>query len=228
MKKFMALFCILTLCLSIFAGCKNAEPQPPKDKGQVKEEVKPELTKTDKELFGEFLQGKITALDESGEEKFLDGGFVKILSDKYTYCYIDMTGDGRVELCVRNPSEPLRFFRVNNGKLYHWYTAEYSFNYEELNLLNNSAFLIKEIKDNHREEYTYYELDENGKEKCRVTYLNWYGGTFMGENGEGYSPESFKINEENVTKEEYEEIKNKYLAIGGDKIVWYDKDGNTV
>lgn len=228
MKKFLALFCILTLCFSVFVGCKTKESQPPKYKEQVKEEVKPEPTKTDKELFDEFLQGKITAFDASGEAKYLDGSFVNILSNKYTYCYIDMTGDGKDELCVRNPSDPLRFFTVNNGELYHWYTAKYSFNYEELTLLNNRAFLIEETNDNHREEYAYYELDENGKEKFKVTYEKNEAVTVMGENGEYWSPESYKINDKKVTKKEYEEIKNKYLAIGSDKIVWYDKNGNIV
>lgn len=207
MKRIMALFCIVVVTVCIFAGCNNKASD-------------------NKELFYKFMDGEITALDDDGEEKQLDGGFAEILSDKYNYCFIDMNGDGEEELCVKNPYNDFLFFTVKKGKLYHWYTTNHNYN-EELTLLNNGAFLFKEVtarKDGVK--YRYCKLDENGNEKI-ITEFSKYDSVYLALEDKNY-PESFEIDGKDVTKEEYEEKTGQYLKIGNDKIIWYDKNGEKV
>lgn len=206
MKKFLALLCVLALFLCLFSGCEKQEP------------------KDSKELFCDFLQGEITALDKSGEATMLDGGFFKILSDKYTYCFIDMNGDGEDELCVNNPPDNMIFFTVKGGKVYYWYFTDEAYK-SEITLLNNGAFLSKNPSV-YYVKYKYYELDENGEEKFAVAFSKSDEVYLALE--DRISPAIYKIDEKEVIKEEYEEKTNKYLEIGSDKIVWYDKDGNKV
>lgn len=205
MKKFLALFCVLTLTVCLFAGCKKQEP------------------KDSKELFYEFLRGEITALDDSGEAKYLDGGFAEILSDKYTYCFIDMNRDGEDELCVENPHTNIFFFTEKDGKLYHWSTQPISYT----KLLNNGGFLYeRQGAAPEHINYKYYELDNNGEVKFSIEF-SWWDAFVYWETQKHYD-EEYIINDKEVSKEEYEEKTAKYFEIGSDKIVWYDKDGNKV
>ena len=203
MKRIMALFCIVVVTVCIFAGCKKQE--------------------TGKELFYKFMKGEITAFDDDGEEKQLDGGFAEILSDKYTYCFIDMNGDGEEELCVKNPYNDFLFFTVKKGELYHWYTHSDSYT----TLLNNGAFLYERhgAAPEHIN-YKYHEVDKNGKVKFSIEF-SWCDSVYLALEDKNY-PESFEIDGKEVTQEEYEKKTSKYLKIGNDKIVWFDKNNEIV
>ena len=217
MKKFLALFLLLTIPLCLFAGCKT-EKKPNKQ---------PESPKSSKELFHEFARGEITALDENGEAKYLDGGFADILSDKAYHCFIDMNGDGEDDLCIENPNSRLLVFTIKGGEVHHWYTAVPNGYYEEFLLLNNGAILFKEVtKSKDGVKYRYYELDEIGNEKIKKEFAR-YDSVYLSIEDKTI-PEHFLIDGKEVSKEEYEEKTAKYFEIGSDKIVWYDKDGNKV
>ncbi len=205
MKRFLAIFCILNLMFCFCVGCKSDKTQP----------------KDSKELFNEFMRGELTAIDESGEEKYLDGGYTKTLSNKYNYCFIDMNGDGKDELCILNPNEKHYFFTEKNGKLYYWYTEDAV----KTVLLKNGAFLYKSTSLNYVE-YRYFELNKDAKESFSIKFSK-YDSAYNWELDK-IIPQDCEINDEDVTAEEYEQTKSKYLKIGNDKIVWYDKDGNVV
>jgi hypothetical protein len=206
-KKFLALFCALTLIFCLFTGCEKQEKKP----------------KGHKELYNEFLRGEITALDESGEAKHLDGGYAKVLSDKAYHCFIDMNGDGVEELCVENPHTNMFFFTVKEGKVYHWYTLPISYT----KLLNNGGFLYERpgAAPEHIN-YKYHELDVNGEIEFSIEF-SWWDDYIYWETGKHY-PVIYEIDGVEVSKEEYEEKTSKYFGIGSDKIVWYDKYGNRV
>ena len=174
-------------------------------------------------MFYKFMKGEITALDDNGEAKYLDGGFTEILSDKYNYCFIDMNGDGVEELCVKNPYDALLFFTVKKGELYHWYTHLEGYT----TLLNNGAFLYERHGGAPEHiDYKYHEIDKNGNLKFTVEF-SWYDDVYLALEDKTY-PELFEIDGKEVTKEEYEKKTSNYLKIGNDKIVWYDKNGKKV
>lgn len=207
MKKFLAIFCILNLIFCFCVGCKSDKTQ----------------TKDSKELFHEFMRGELTAIDESGEEKYLDGGYTKTLSNKYNYCFIDMNGDEKDELCILNPNEKHYFFTEKNGKLYFWHMEDAM----KTVLLNNGAFLYERHgAASEHINYKYHEVDKNGNVNFSIEFT-WYDSVYLSLENK-YRPESFEINGTKVTKAEYVEKTSKYLKIGSDKIVWYDKDGNVV
>lgn len=168
-------------------------------------------------IYEQFLEGKITALDENKNAKLLKDYFLVKYNaeEEYTYSYFDMTGDGSPELCVNNIPE-MYFFTVKNGELYHWYTETNGYS----KLLNNGAFLMERhgAAPTHIN-YEYYELDKNASKKFSIAF-SWWDKTTVG--NEDY-PEFYEINGKEVSKAEYEEKMKKYLTIGTDKIVWYGR-----
>lgn len=137
-------------------------------------------------------------------------------AEEYTYTYFDMTGDGIPELCVDTVPE-MYFFTIKNGELHHWYTETSIYG----RLLNNGA-LLRERHGAAPEHinYEYYELDANAKEQFSIDFSWWDKATVYGKE----YPEFYEINGQEVSKKEYEEQTKKYLTIGTDKIVWYDKE----
>ena len=169
-----------------------------------------------KNIYKQFLKGEKTALDENGVAKPLtDYILADYYIDEYVYTFYDLTGDGIPELCV-DAMPWMDFFTIKNGELHHWYTETI---YGQL--LNNGA-ILKERHGGAPEHinYEYYELDENASKKFSISF-SWWDKTTL--NGKEY-PEFYEINGQEVSKKEYEEQTNKYLTIGNDKIVWYDKD----
>ncbi len=224
MKKFLALFCVLTVFLFLFSGCKKQNA--PKKENQTPNEEVVKLTPT--QLYEGFLKGEITALDQDGNDKTI-GEFYKTFSEKFKYCFIDLTDDNQPELCVYNPADSFTFFTVNDGDLKHLCTQKYNSFNEKLTLLNNGAFLKeKNINVSYDKSYQYYELNQNGEEKFSITFYMQDEVNVVYATGEGISPAVYEINGVKVTEAEYKEVENKYLSIGSDKIVWYDKDGNIV
>ena len=224
MKKFLALFCVLTVFLFLFSGCKKQNA--PKKENQIPVTNKVELT-TD-QLFSKFLNGEVTAKDTEGNDKPLEE-YYKNLSKKFTYCFIDINDDNKAELCIYNPADSFVFFTVKDGDLKHLCTQKYNAFNEKLTLLNNGAFLKeKNINVSYDKSYQYYELNQNGEEKFSITFYMQDEVNVVYATGEGISPAVYEINGVKVTEAEYKEVENKYLSIGSDKIVWYDKDGNIV
>ncbi len=175
-------------------------------------------------LYTNFWDGLTTAIDSDGRSKtlqeYLGGSPIEDILCYYTYR--DVTGDGVEDFCVRTVPQKMYFFTVKNDQLYHWYTEALPY----VNLLNNGAFLYERHGGAPTNIiYQYYELDANGAETFRITFA-WYDGKTV-EEGKVY-PDRYFVNDEEVSKEEYEATAQQYLKIGTDKIVWYDKDGNCV
>lgn len=194
--------CALVMCL--FSGCGGRDTTNPED------------------LYRRFLAGEITSLDENGTAKPLASFFLeRANAQEYTYTYLDMTGDGVSELCVRYYLG-MYFFTVENGEISHWYTEHNSYS----TLLNNGALLFERhgAAPTHVN-YEYYELDENAAVKFSVDF-SWWSGRDV-EEGTVY-PDTYWIGEREVAKQEYEAQTTKYLEIGSDRIVWYDAAGNPV
>ena len=200
MKKLLALACVLSLFLGIFAGCKNRED----------ERVKV--------LYKQFIAGEITAIDEDGTEKPFSNYLLGDLEKQgYRYTFLDMTGDGVVELCVQQMLN-LHFFTVKDEEIYLWYTEGSMY----VHLLNNGALMFERHGGAPTHiNYEYYELDKNAHVKFKVTFSCWDGQSI--EEGKVY-PDEYFFNDEKVTKEEYEAKTKKYLEIGSDKLVWYDME----
>lgn len=202
MKKLLALVCVLSLFLGIFAGCKSREDDAVKV------------------LYQQFIAGEITAFDKDGAEKtFLDYLEWDLEKQDYRYTFLDMTGDGIVELCIQQTPYKY-FFTVKDNEIYHWHTEEGLY----VNLLNNGALMYERHGGAPTHiNYEYYELDQNAEVKFNVTFSCWDGQSI--EEGKVY-PDEYFFNEEKVTKDEYRAKTKKYLEIGSDKLVWYDMDGN--
>ena len=173
-----------------------------------------------KNLYERFLANEIVSFDETNAKKhFRDYLLWDVDTEAYTYSYLDMTGDGVPELCVRQYPQ-MYFFTVNNGYISHWYTEDNSY----IKLLNNGDLLFERHGGAPTHiNYEYYELDENATITRKATFSWWDGATI--ELGKVY-PDVYIFEDKEVTKEEYEEKTNSYLSIGTDKIIWYDMDGN--
>ncbi len=172
-------------------------------------------------LYMRFLRGEKTALDENAVAKLFEEYLLMASNaEEYTYTYFDMTGDGIPELCVDTVPE-MYFFTIKNGELHHWYT-EHNANSK---LLNNGAFLMERhgAAPEHIN-YEYYELDANAKAQFSISFSWWEKETV---DGKEY-PAFYEINGQEVSKREYEEKTQKYLAVGEDKIVWYTKQHQKV
>lgn len=175
---------------------------------------------TPDQLYTQFLNGEIAAND-NGQEKFLKdylNGYHPDDDGKYKYTFIDMTGDGIEELCIKNYE--LYFFTIENGTLCHWCTEGVIYT----DLLNNGALFYERPggAPTHTS-YQYYELDEKGSVSFKITFA-WYDGATV-EEGKVY-PDSYWVNDKEVIKEAYEEKTKEYLARGNDKVTWYDGDVN--
>lgn len=204
MKKYLVYFLILSLIICAFSGCQN------------RSEVAFEDT------YQKFMANEITAHDKNGVKKSIDKYILNgSLDGEYKYTYIEMTGDGVLELCVKQFPE-MYFFTIKNGEVYHWYTESKA----DSKLLNNGAFLYERhgAAPTHIN-YEYYELDENANVKFSTTFSWWDGKTI--EVGKIY-PDTYIINGKEVFKEEYERKTQQYLSIGNDEIFWRDKENKTV
>lgn len=162
--------------------------------------------------FKTFLYGETTAADSSGKEKVLEDYFLDKTSTDFEYTFLDMTGDGIDELCVKKFPE-MYFFTIDNDKIYHWYTETDSY----AELLNNKAFLSKIYNDEPAHTlYSYYELDKTGNKTFEIYFSEWDSHTV---NGIEY-PVTYTVNDNEVSEKEYQKKTKKYLSIGNDEINW--------
>ena len=213
MKKFVIYFVVCVLVLSVFSGCSKPteDPVPTVDPAPTDE--------TSPVLYKKFLAGEITSLDENGAEKAFGDYLTHSGSDAYTYAFLDMIGDGVLELCVRYQME-MFFFTIKNDAVHHWYTEFGGYT----KLLNNGALLYERHGGAPTHiEYKYYELDANGDVKFSISFA-WYDGETVGAGKE--HPDLYMIDGQEVPQAEYEEKTKGYLAVGDDQIIWYDQDGN--
>ena len=207
MKKFVIYFVVCVLALSAFTGCCKPveDPVPTGDASPV--------------LYKKFLAGEIPSIDENGEEKAIRDYLTHSGSEAYTYAFLDMTGDGILELCVRYQME-MFFFTIKNDAVHHWHTEFGGYT----KLLNNGAFLYERHGGAPAHiDYKYYELDANGDVKFSVSFA-WYDGNTVEAGKENSN--LYLIDGNEVAQAEYEEKTKGYLAVGDDQIVWYDQDGN--
>ena len=175
---------------------------------------------TPNQLYEQFLNGEIAAND-NGQEKFLKDYFTGLYSNDdgyYKYTFIDMTGDGIDELCIKNIQ--LFFFTIENGKLNHWCTEGWTY----VDLLSNGAiFYERDGAAPEHIDYQYYELDENGSVAFETTF-SWYTATEWpeGPNKELIAyPDRYWVDNVEVTKEEYEEKTKEYMTLAEDRVTWY-------
>ncbi len=175
---------------------------------------------TPNQLYEQFLNGEIAAND-NGQEKFLKDYFTGLYSNDdgyYKYTFIDMTGDGIDELCIKNIQ--LFFFTIENGKLNHWCTEGWTY----VDLLSNGAiFYERDGAAPEHIDYQYYELDENGAVAFKTTF-SWYTATEWpeGPNKELIAyPDRYWVDDVEVTKEEYEEKTKEYMTLAEDRVTWY-------
>lgn len=213
MKKFVIYFVVWVLVLSVFSGCSKPteDPVPTVDPAPTDE--------TNPVLYKKFLAGEITSLDENGAEKAFGDYLTHSGSDAYTYAFLDMNGDGVLELCVRYQME-MFFFTIKNDAVHHWHTEFGGYT----KLLNNGALLYERHGGAPTHiEYKYYELDANGDVKFSISFA-WYDGNTVEAGKE--NPNLYLIDGNEVAQAEYEEKTKGYLAVGDDQIVWYDQDGN--
>ena len=172
------------------------------------------------QLYAQFLSGEIPAYDNE-EKKFLDEYFPSNYSyddGKYYFTFLDMTGDGIEELCIKNYS--LYFFSIKDNNIYHWCTEGVIYT----DLLSNGALFYERAggAPTHTS-YRYYELDKNGSVSFEISF-EWYDGISV-EEGKVY-PDQYFVDDKEVTKEEYEERTKEYLTLGSDKVVWYNGNIN--
>jgi len=173
-------------------------------------------------LYRRFLTDEVAALDETGVKKFFREYLLwDVDTQAYTYTYLDMTGDGTPELCVKQYPQ-MYFFTVKNGEISHWYTETNSY----VKLLNNGDLLFERhgAAPTHIN-YEYYELDKNATVTTKATFSWWDGETI--EKGKVY-PDTYVFDDKEVTKEEYEEKTRHYLSVGFNELVWYDVDGKAI
>lgn len=166
------------------------------------------------ELYTQFLSGEIPAND-NGQEKYLKDYLTDFYPEDdgyYKYTFIDMTGDGIDELCIKNIE--LYFFTIENGKLNHWCTEGTI--YTDL-LSNGAIFYERDGAAPEHINYQYYELDENGSISFKITFA-WYDGKTV-EEGKEY-PDMFLVDDIEVTEEEYEEKTKEYMTLSEDRVAW--------
>lgn len=175
----------------------------------------------EKALYEAFLAGETTATDQYGEEKTADA-FVENGSSLAgcSYTLLDMTGDGRPELCVYANLD-MYIFTVEDSRIRHWHTEYMRY----CHLLNNGAFLyLRQGGTPTYRRYRYYELDENANVKFQISF-EWYDGSTV-DIGKEY-PDTYLIDGKTVSKEEYEEKTQQYLSIGYDTLVWLPPVGSS-
>ena len=193
-RLFAAFLALLLLCLSTGCGTPASQVQA---------------------LYQQFMDGNLLAVDKDGEAKPLSAYFEWVWADReeYSYTYIDMTGDGVEELCIHQ-SPSMCFFTVKDGELYFWH-GEYTL---YTRLLNNGAFLWERHGGAPTHiRYEYKELDADAKVKHSVTFA-WYDGATV--EPEKTYPDTYLFDEQEVSKEEYEERTKTYLSIGSDNLIW--------
>ncbi len=171
------------------------------------------------ERYLAFLGGSEPAADAEGNELTVNAFMHDdTLGEDYTYTYCDMSGDGVPELCIDKKLEKY-IFTQRDGKLYHWYTAPAAYT----TLLNNGALLYERHGGAPEHvNYTYYELDKDGEVRFTIDFSRWEEEIFNGVKQPAY----YEINGKQVSARVYERKVNKYLQIGNDRIVWYDRNGN--
>ena len=165
------------------------------------------------EAYEAFLAGEVKAIHSDGRELPLST-YLTADSGTFSYGLLDMTGDGVGELLIKMTYN-LHIFTVKDGRVCLWHTADA----QRYTLLNNGALLYERhgTAPNHTN-YEYRELDENGAVKFKIVFA-WYDGTTI-EPGVVH-PDRYEINNQEVTKEEYETQVAPYLLIGSDQIRWY-------
>ena len=170
------------------------------------------------ERYRSFLEGSETAVDANGNILTVDAFmYDEELGDDYTYTYMDMTGDGVPELCINKQVEK-HFFTLRDEELRHWHTATAAYT----KLLNNGALLYERHGGGPEHvNYEYYELNANAQKRVSVEFSRWAAETFNGEE----HPARYEFDGKEVTQSTYERKTKKYLNIGSDEVVWYDRYG---
>lgn len=222
MKRIVGYLSALLMVICVISGCgqqEKTEGTAPTESVAPTENTLALDQREPENLYQHFLANEVAALDET-EKYFREYLLRDVDTQAYTYTYLDMTGDGVPELCVRQYPQ-MYFFTVKNGEISHWYTEDNSY----VKLLNNGDLLFERHGGAPTHiNYEYYELDENANIQRKATFSWWDGGTI--EIGKVY-PDTYIFDDKEVTKEEYEEKTRPYLSIGCNELVWYDHDGKT-
>lgn len=162
-------------------------------------------------IYQAFLKGGVS-VNKNGAICTLEQYFT-LESGDYRYTFLDMTKDGVPELCIHSLPD-LIFFTIKDGVVHLWHSEGRL----ESKLLNNGAVLYERHGGAPPHiNYEYYELDQNGNVKFSISFAWW-------DKADVNDTPYYEVASKQVTKEEFEAKTEKYLSIGSDKLVWYNKE----
>lgn len=160
-------------------------------------------------IYDQFIKGEITA--KGGDNTDLYVNQFEYLNEGFKYTIFDVDGDNTDELCIKNYN--IYIFKVKNNELYNLYTDTRSGS----TILNDGGFF--QILYGDAPEHIYYDYRKINEDGCIETqiYFSWWDAHTL---DSVIYPESYFIDDKEVTKEKYEEFTDQYLNIGEDKVTW--------
>lgn len=219
--KFKSLFVIFfVILITLFLGCKsknkansdiiNSDIVVSKSKSTNEQTSKPVVKKADNtSIYDQFINGEITAKTTEGTYLYVNQ--FEFLNHGFNYTLFDVDDDNINELCIKNYN--LYIFEVKDDELYNIYTDTRA----DSVILNNGGFF--QIKYGDAPKHIYYDYRKINKDGLieKQVYFSWWDASTI--DGVEY-PESYYIDDKEVTKEKYDEFAGKYLNIGEDKVFW--------
>lgn len=211
MKRLIAVLLGICMLLMMFCGCKDADTDSSNISNGSDVEIFDESS-----IYAQFIDGKITATDSDGYKYYINQ--YNFLDDGFSYAYYDVDSDNVEELCVKNLQ--LYIFDVKDGEIYNLYTETRA----NTTILNDGGlFQVKYGAEPDHIYYDYKKINQNGEIETQLYFSWWDAQTTDG-------TESYYINEESVTKKEYELLWTKHSNFADDKVFWAtvsDKDDKT-
>lgn len=205
MKKIIIFYFAILVCFTLFTGCSNNVVS------SNSTATEPSLTyESAKELYEEFLSGKITAKGKDGNVVSIDAYLNNADNDyKGEYTIFDLNGDGIPELYIKT-AYLCTIFWIKNNQVTVW-RDETTYSIP----LNNMAILsIRPGGAPKHTTYIYSVLGYNGNDLLKIIFEEYSEGA----NGEPLK--TYFYQGVNVTKEVYEGLTKPLLEINSDKIIW--------
>lgn len=165
----------------------------------------------EKKLYVEFLEGVRTI----NGVVITDIVFSSKEPDEQYFCeyaFFDCDGDGFVELHVRTQMD---YYIVDckDGELYFW-----KYLYPNTEVLNNGDFLYLHIGGAPLHyDYKYFVVNQEGEDIWSINFSCYDDNT----DGQFDEKDLYILEGTDVLSyEEWEEMKNKYLSVGSDEVMW--------
>lgn len=153
------------------------------------------------EAYAALLSGDQSLVNNEGVQWWIPD-FRKMGSIEHEYTYIDLDGDGVVELLVQMVNDPVGYngaFHYENGELFCWHSDAFESGTQGYPLVDGT--MVRQFEDNGNTSYTIFRYLSNGKMED-IHYL--FAREYVPEYGTEPCP-YYTIDGEEVTKEVFDE-----------------------